>query len=123
MTVTDFHRLVVELELESVLLTTRQFTELFGALNWRENSALELIANTAGQHPLKAVITGLAEWLDGYAQGTATAERWLEVMDDASRVQRLADISIHEAYNRDNPRWQAAKAVAATTPFTPTERL
>lgn len=113
MNATEFHQLVVEMELESVMLTMRQFTEVFGALNWRENSILEKLANSEGLHPLKLRLTALAEWLDAYEQGSATVEDWQGVMVQSTEVRRVADGIIHEAYNRDNPRWQAAKAVAS----------
>lgn len=108
----ETHRHIVELELESLIGTLGQFTETFGALNWRQTSALEMLANVAGQHPLKRVLIELAEWLDRYEQGTATFEGWKAAMLHATDIQRIADGSIHDFNNRNNPEWQAASAVS-----------
>lgn len=111
MTVTEFHLGVAQADLEFTMQTLRQFTEAFGALNWAqpEHSAIALLANSIGAHPLKLAVQQLAEWIDTYSCGTATRKAWQQAVGGAIQVRRDAEVLMLDAREHENVEWLYAK--------------
>lgn len=113
-TVSEFHLKVAQDDLEFTMQTLRQFTEAFGALNWAQpkGSAIALLANSVGAHPLKHAISQLAGWIDAYGAGTATWVAWRDAVNDAIQVRRDADALMLDAQEHDNIEWLYAKWIS-----------